>query len=296
MDCGESYYLERQGIVNTFRQESNQKLHCRLHFVTSANPLNQRVLLAAPDSLPSIDIRPARFHVVRWPQLNIGPPENLADLDEAIENLYGYDWIIFVNPDAVRFFQACLARLGHEVANLDALRVCAAHEEAAMVLEEAHVHVDLVATQTNPSAVVGQLTAFAGEGDSLDRLNFLLPQAAIGRDYLKPHLEAKGARADVVVAYQTVASADLTRLAGIDGMLRTGSIDAVIFANAAEVSELARVFDRTDLYGQFETTAVFTLDPVTTKAARDAGVSRPLQCAEPNERGIIESLAKHFEG
>ena len=164
-------------------------------------------------------------------------------LDEAIANLYGYDWIIFVNPDAVRFFVERLEKVSREVGDLDSLRVCAISEATATALEHARVHVDVVATHTDPSAILEQLATYAGGFDSLDRLNFLVPQAAIGRDYLKEHIESTGARADIVIAYQTVAHDDLTRLAGLHSMLLTSSVEAVVLNTPDEVSELARVFD-----------------------------------------------------
>ena len=111
----------------------------------------------------------------------------------------------------------------------------------------------------------------------MNRLNFLLPQAAIGRDYLKGHIENIGARADVVVSYQTVANDDLTRLAGLHSMLLTGSVDAIVFATADEVFELARVFDTNNLGPLLRNTFVLAIGDATTNAAEAAGISQPLQ-------------------
>ena len=222
------------------------------------------------------------------------PPENFAALDEAIANLYGYDWIIFTNPDAVRFFVERVQQQSREVSDLDTLRVCAIGEATADALEHARVHVDVVATQTNPSAIIEQLASYAGGIEHLDRLNFLLPQAAIGRDYLKEHLENNGARADVVVSYQTVANEDLTRLVGLQSMLLTSSVDAVVFATPDEVFELAGVFDTNNLGPLLRNTFVIAIGDSTTIAAEAAGISQPLQPNASSPQAITELLAKHF--
>ena len=51
--------------------------------------------------------------VMTCPPLAIRPPQSFAALDEAIENLFGYDWLIFSNEDAARFVLERLIRQGH---------------------------------------------------------------------------------------------------------------------------------------------------------------------------------------
>lgn len=222
------------------------------------------------------------------------PLENFAALDEAIANLYGYDWIIFINTDAVRFFVERVEQQSREVSDLDTLRVCAIGEATAAALEHARVHVDVVATQTNPAAIIEQLATYAGGIEHLDRLNFLLPQAAIGRDYLKLDIENIGARADAIVTYQTVANDDLMRLAGLRSMLLTGSIDAVVFNTPDEVFELARVLDTNNPGPLLRNTFVLAIGHATTNAAEAAGISQPLQPNASAAHAITELLAKRF--
>ncbi|HEY5839590.1 MAG TPA: uroporphyrinogen-III synthase [Pyrinomonadaceae bacterium] len=256
--------------------------------------MNERVLLVAPASKLTSQLESAGFQTTTWPPLQLAPPDNFAALDEAIANLYGYDWIIFIDSEAVRFFVERVRQQSREVSDLDTLRVCAIGEATGAALEHARVHVDVVATQTNPSAIVEQVATYAGGIEHLDRLNFLLPQAAIGRDYLKEHIESIGARADVVVSYQTVANDDLTRLAGLHSMLLTGSFDAVVFAAPDEVFELARVFDTNNLDRLLRSTFVLAIGEATKNAAEAAGISHPLQPDASAPHAITELLAKRF--
>jgi len=256
--------------------------------------MNERVLLVAPDSNLRPQLESAGFQIITWPMVQLIPLENFAALDEAIANLYGYDWIIFIHPDAVRFFLERLEQQLREVPDLDSLRVCAINEATATALEHARVHVDVVVTQANPSAVIEQLAMYAGGIEHLDRLNFLLPQAAIGRDYLKDHIETMGARADVVIAYQTVANDDLTRLAVLQSMLLTSSIDAVIFTSPDEVPELARVFDTNNPGALVRNALVLAIGDATANAAQAAGISQPLQANVSSPNAITELLAKRF--
>src|SRR5256714_13887112 len=63
--------------------------------------------------------------VVACPTIEIVEPESYAPLDQALENLYGYDWLIFTSVNGVDYFLRRLAALGKDVSELDELRVCA---------------------------------------------------------------------------------------------------------------------------------------------------------------------------
>src|SRR5215468_12077882 len=76
-------------------------------------------------------LREHGFNVITWPGVLILPPQSFAMLDEAIENLFGYDWLIFVNEDAAHFFLERFAKQGHDISELDSLRVCAIGEKTA---------------------------------------------------------------------------------------------------------------------------------------------------------------------
>jgi uroporphyrinogen-III synthase len=52
-----------------------------------------------------------------WPQLAIQAPPTYSGLDEAIENLFGYDWLLFINENAARFFLERSATRGMMSAN-----------------------------------------------------------------------------------------------------------------------------------------------------------------------------------
>lgn len=187
------------------------------------------------------------FSVVTWPELALQPAQNSAALDEAIENLFGYDWVIFANEDAVRFFLERFATQAHDVSELDSLRVCAIGEATAARLEHSQVHVDAIAPRAAGSSIVEHLATYLGGPEALQRLNFLIPQASIGREYLKRELEQADARADVVITYQTVAAEDVTRLSVLQSLLITASIDAVAFGDESDLIDVGRLFDTSDL-------------------------------------------------
>jgi len=63
--------------------------------------------------------------VAACPTIEIAEPESYAPLDEAIDNLYGYDWLVFTSVNGVHYFLQRLHDRRHQTAELDQLKVCA---------------------------------------------------------------------------------------------------------------------------------------------------------------------------
>ena len=161
--------------------------------------------------------------MISCPTIEIAEPESYERLDEAIDHLYGYDWLIFTSANGVDYFLRRLQARNIGVEELDELKVCAIGEATADRLRDAHVHVDLVPSQAKAEGVFAALSEFAGGTERLHGLNVLIPRAASGRDYLPKSLEDAGARVDVVTAYHTVLPTNLDpgRLSAV----LTGSAD-----------------------------------------------------------------------
>src|SRR5918999_1245646 len=184
--------------------------------------------------------------VVACPTIEIVDPESYAELDESIENLFGYDWLVFTSANGVDFFLRRLAATGRDANDLDELRVCAVGTATAERLTDAHVHVDVVPEEFRAEGVFAALESYLGGRAEFDRLNFLLPRAAAGRDYLPRALEEAGARADVVAAYRTVRP-ETTDRAKVEALLVGGGVDCVTFASSSAVKNFACLFDTGDL-------------------------------------------------
>lgn len=253
----------------------------------------RRTVLVAPSASPELidALEVTGLDVTIWPALQAAAPDSFASLDEAIENLFGYDWIIFVSENAVTSFLDRIHKLQHEISELDALRVCAITESTLAALEHQQVHVDVVCRQFDVSRVVHDIAAYAGSLEDVSRRTFLIPQAIIGREYLKLALEDTGARADVVAAYRTVSGSDALRLLSLQTILNSRGVDCVIFGQAADVDEFARVFDTPDLSRLLIATEVVCGDEETSKRASEFHLSANIALHQDSPQQIAEAIA-----
>lgn len=256
-----------------------------------------RTILVAPDDAQAgdltVELTRHSARVLVCPRIEIVEPDNFAALDEAIQNLFGYDWLIFANPNAAGFFLRRFQNLRHEISELDALRVCALDDGTRQQLEEAQVHVDLVPERFTTDGVLAALETYNGGRDSLRGLNLLLPRAAISRNYLRQALEDAGARVDVVTAYRTAGS-HTSELVQLKVLLESGGIDCIIFTTPASVRTFSQLLDTNDLSRLLKEVAVACADEATTQAATDFGLRAQIISAESTISELARAIASHF--
>lgn len=233
-------------------------------------------------------------NVVVCPTIQITDPESYVRLDEALDHLYGYDWLIFTSVNGVDYFLRRAEARQIAVSELDELRVCAIGEATAERLRQATIHVDVVPAQFKAEGVFGALEQFTGGQEALSGLNFLIPRAAVARDYLPKALEAAGARVDVVPAYRTVIPDQLDR--GRLAATLAGGADCVAFTSSSTVRNLANLFDTQDLSRVLAGTTVACIGDITAGTAVEYGLNPEVQPLEFTIPALAAAIAEYFAG
>ena len=95
------------------------------------------------------------------PTIEIREPDSYDRLDEALDHLYGYDWLIFTSTNGVQFFMKRLLERGLKIEDLDEIKVCAIGQKTAEKLHDTHTHVDLVPSQSTAEGVFAHQNLFA---------------------------------------------------------------------------------------------------------------------------------------
>jgi len=230
--------------------------------------------------------------VIVCPTIEIAEPESYERLDEAIDHLYGYDWLIFTSANAIDFFLRRLKTRGVKVEELDEIKVCAIGQASADKLRDAQVHVDVVPTHAKAEGVFAALREFAGGNEQLRGLNVLIPRAAVGRDYLPKSLEEAGARVDVVTAYRTVIPENLDR--GRLSAMLAGSADCIAFTSSSTVKNLALLFDTHDLSKVLAGLNVACIGAVTAATAAEYGLRVDILPSESTVKALAKVIAKYY--
>jgi uroporphyrinogen-III synthase len=223
-----------------------------------------------------------------WPALAIAEPSDNSSLSQAVDNLFGYDWLILKNARAANYFLRSLLRT-HAANELGDLRVVTIGPDAAEAFAETHAHVDIALDRFAHRRMFSEIAAYVNGGAPLARLNVFVPSAGITRELFEEELENTGARVDSVKAYQTCNEKE--QPARMKTLLLGGGIDCVAFTQSAEIDELATLFDTDDLPRLFAGVAVLCLDRATNDTAIEFGLSRTMTPAEPSISGLADLIA-----
>ena len=230
--------------------------------------------------------------VLICPTIEIVELDSYERLDEAIDHLFGYDWIVFTSANAVHYIFERLQKTNHAVSDCDEVQVCAIGEATADKLHELNIHVDVVPEESKAEGVFDAVETFVGGRESLSGLNFLMPRALVARDYLPKALEAAGARVDVVPAYQTILP-DVDR-ARLTAML-AGGADCVTFTSSSSVKNLAQLFDTNDLGGVLGNAAIACIGDVTADTAHEFGLEVSIQPTHSSIPELVQAIVTFFQ-
>ena len=227
------------------------------------------ILLSSADagSLLSEELARLGARLLHWPELKVDEPGHYFALDDAIENLFGYDWLVLKNESAADFFLRRF-RSNHLLDELDDLRTLVVGDSAAELLVNSHVHVDVAIDRFSSAGIFAAVKEYAGD---LGGLTFLIPSAGLNAERFEQQLEEAGARVDNVPAYRTTS--DNQRLAQLIALLTGGGVDGVIFTNSKALDELGRLLDTHNLSRLLLGASVVCAGEETARAADRFGLT-----------------------
>jgi uroporphyrinogen III methyltransferase/synthase len=264
----------------------------------SEQPLAERTVIITRARAQSVEfaaeLERLGARVISCPTIEIVEPESYALLDEAIENLYGYDWLIFTSVNGVDYFLRRMEMHSLDVSELDELRVCAIGEATALRLREASVHVDVIPEQFKAEGAFSAIESYVGGREGLNCLSFLIPRAAVARDYLPKALEEAGARVDVVPAYRTVRPHTSER-GRVEAMLAGGAVDCITFTSSSTVINFARLFDTTDLSQLLKGVDIACIGDITAGTAAEYNLRTDIMPTEYTILALTRAIVDYYK-
>ena len=241
-------------------------------------------LLLAPGHIPFQSQPAGEVRLLSWPELKLDQPDSFELLDEAIDNLFGYDWLLFKNEHAADFFLRRFAQT-HTTDELDQIRVMASGDAATERLGRSQIHVDLTWDRFSAADPLVALQAYAGD---VAGLNLLAPSAGLHRERFEEQLTDRGARVDDVVAYRTVA--DRSRLTELITLLLGGGIDSIAFTGPLELNQFVQVMDSDDLERMLSGVSVACVGEDTFATAVRFGLTPRLIGTQTDQEALIRAL------
>ncbi len=221
--------------------------------------------------------------VFEFPTIEIKPPEDFGPLDEAIQDLDSFDWLVFTSVNGVEAFVERLRRHGLDLRAVPRrTKVAAIGPATAKKVEVVGLRVDVTPEEYKAEALIGALM-----GDSLKGKKVLIPRAKVAREILPEKLREAGAEVVVPPAYESVPSSEGTER--VKELLESGDIDCVTFTASSTVENFVRAFGE-EAARLLSETRIACIGPITAGTARDHGLRVDAEADEYTIPGLIEAV------
>jgi uroporphyrinogen III methyltransferase/synthase len=257
-------------------------LHDRFNWFEKLPLFGQKVVVTrSPDQAAEFSgrLRALGADAIELPLISIQPPENPAPLDQAIERLASYDWLIFTSVNGVRFFLDRLDNSRRDLRSLKA-RICAIGPATRRAVEDLHLKVDRM-----PEEYVAESLVKAFTEDDLFGQRILLPRAAVARDLIPIELGKLGAQVEVVEAYRNIVPADTASLAH-EIFSAARKPEWITFTSSSTVKHLLAVAGPDALEG----VRIASIGPVTSETARGCGLKIDAEARQYTLDGVIQAI------
>jgi uroporphyrinogen III methyltransferase/synthase len=222
--------------------------------------------------------------VIEIPTIEIRPPDSWEPLDAAIHRLEEFNYLLVTSANGVKNFLARLAKSGRDVRSLKGITIGAIGPATAAEFARTGVKVDLLPTEYIAEGLIAAL----GDRD-LRGKTFLIPRARVARDLVPRVLEERGARVEVVEAYQTVvpeiSKDELTRLF-------TPRPDAITFTSSSTAMNLAKLLGEDQLAEMLRGAVIASIGPITSQTLRKLGVDVTVEARESTMAGLVRSITE----
>jgi uroporphyrinogen III methyltransferase/synthase len=214
--------------------------------------------------------------VVELPAIRIEPRIEGDEVRRAVAEIEAYSLVCLTSPNGVRLLFEALAAAGRDARALAGATVAAIGPGTAAALSEHGIRADVVPGRFVAEALLEELDAVEVEGRRV-----LVARAAEARDVLPDGLRERGAEVDEVALYETVREEPAP-----EALAAAAEADYVTFTSSSTVRNLAEA-----LGGRFPNRArVISIGPVTSAAAREAGISVDAEAERHDIDGLVAAL------
>jgi uroporphyrinogen-III synthase len=243
-------------------------------------------------------LRAAGIKPILIPTIETIAPTSFAPLDDALNQLVIFPWLIFTSANAVEAFTKRVPHLrdGFIAAKVGevapSLKVAAIGPATVRAAEAAGLHVDIIPPQAVAESLADVLLAHVLQPDGTPT-RFLLVRAEQARDHLPETLRAAGADVTIAPAYRTVIP-ESSIPAIRDLFSRPENYpDAVTFTSSSTAHNLLALLEAAGLTLPPEILRA-SIGPITSQTLTQLGFPAHIEAKEPSVVSLAVAIVERL--
>lgn len=224
--------------------------------------------------------------VIELPLIHVSKSIDLHTLNDVLQELGGYDWIVFTSANGVRYFFEEFHRVFEDIRALGMLRFACIGDATAKAIREQHIRVECQPKIAVAEALAEALIATG----SLDSAKVLIITGSLNRDTLIKMLEEARAIVDQLQVYKTEKT-DLTEDTAAASFRARGA-DAILFASSSAVQSFTDQAAALKLEKNATRPIAGSIGPQTSEAMKKVGMPIGFEAKTPGLDALVEALVK----
>jgi uroporphyrinogen III methyltransferase/synthase len=207
-------------------------------------------------------------------------------IDQTIQNLHKYDWIIFTSENGVRIFLEHLFKSGKDLRALGHSKIAVIGKATKNILESYGIFPDLIPEKEYTQE--GLISAFSAL-DIRDKA-ILIPRAKEARDLLPEKLKEFGAKVDVLPVYETKICEESNE--ELKEVLNK-EIDVITFTSSSTVKNFFKLIDEAQKE-KLKNVIFASIGPITSATLREFGFEPHIEAEEYTIDGLVSAIKDYF--
>jgi uroporphyrinogen III methyltransferase/synthase len=264
------------------------KLRDTLKWYENKPLFGQRILVTREYTDDYAPLEDLGAEIFEFPTIEIAPPESYKELDESIDGIEKYDWIIFTSANGFKYFIKRLLVKERDIRDLKGIKICAIGTKTAQAIRNYGIKVDLVPEEFNAEGLIKSIQGVKGAGvQGLEGIKILLPRAEVAREVFPQKVRELGGEIDAPVAYRAIKPEKHGKR--LKRFLKEGRISVATFTSAATFNNFVDIMGK-DAIDFLKNIAIAVIGPVTAMAIEKAGLKVSIMPKEATIKAMVDEI------
>ncbi|MFP4213827.1 MAG: uroporphyrinogen-III C-methyltransferase [Desulfohalobiaceae bacterium] len=226
----------------------------------------------------------------QFPTIRIQELQDYSLVDQELQGLGEYQWLIFTSVNGVYYFWQRLKAAGKDSRALSGCRVAAIGPATADRLRQEGIEPDFVPDKYVAEHVLQGLLQRGIKGRKV-----LIPRAETAREVLPRELRQAGAEVRVLPVYRTVLAGENRE--EIQQALQGGEIRFITFTSSSTVHNFFQLIPAGELEGHRQSgLRLACIGPVTARSLEEYGLQADVMPQEYTIPGLVQALEQNAKG